>query len=83
MILLITDVISTSTLNQTVDIVHFQIIDGDPTIEDITQLLSKELEHAFTPSYATKEKTGRFLSLSNECIKGMHFNAEEHNELHH
>ncbi|MFM2591239.1 hypothetical protein [Vibrio sp. TBV020] len=83
MILLITDVINTSTLNQNVDIVHFQIIEGDPSIDDINQLLSRELEHAFTPSYSTEEKIGRFLSLSNECIKGMHFNAEEHNELHH
>ncbi|MDC5842227.1 hypothetical protein OPW33_23150 [Vibrio europaeus] len=83
MILLITEVANAAPQNPDIDIVNFKIVEGEPTLNDVTLLLNQELEHVFTPSYSQEEKTGRFLSLPNECIKGMHFNVEEHNELHH
>lgn len=83
MILLITEVANAAPQNPDIDIVNFKIVEGEPTLNDVTQLLNQELEHVFTLSYSQEEKTGRFLSLPNECIKGMHFNVEEHNELHH
>ncbi|EGQ8550975.1 hypothetical protein DLH98_03505 [Vibrio parahaemolyticus] len=83
MILLITDITNAASGTPSIDIVNFKVIDGEPTLNEVTLLLNQELEHIFTPSYSTEEKEGRFLTLSNECIQGMHFNSEEHNELHH
>lgn len=83
MILLITDVANAGPQNPDVDIVTFEIVEGEPTLAEVTQLLNLELEHAFVPSYSPEENTGQFLSLPKECIKGMRFSTEDHNELHH
>ncbi|MFM2607291.1 hypothetical protein AAFX30_06625 [Vibrio chagasii] len=83
MILLITEVTNATPQYPDIDIVNFKIVEGEPTLNDVTLLLNQELEHVFTPSYSQEKKTGHFLSPPNECIKGMHFNVEDHNELHH
>ncbi|AAO07585.1 TPA: hypothetical protein RQJ98_002522 [Vibrio vulnificus] len=60
MILLITEEVNAASQNTDIDIVNFKIVEGEPTLNDVTQLLNQELEYVFTPSYSQEDKTGRF-----------------------
>ncbi|HDY8233212.1 TPA: hypothetical protein RQL27_003060 [Vibrio vulnificus] len=60
MILLITEEVNAASQNPDIDIVNFKTVEGEPTLNDVTQLLNQELEYVFTPSYSQEDKTGRF-----------------------
>lgn len=44
MIILITDVTDAEIPYQSIDIVTFKVVDGTPSIEEVTQLLNRELD---------------------------------------
>lgn len=81
MIILITD--TTELSYQSVHLVTFKVIDGTPSIEEVTLLLNRELDNLISLIYSSETKQGKFMTTGQVCIKGEHFNAAEHAQLHH
>ncbi|HHY0497243.1 hypothetical protein JL857_20625 [Vibrio parahaemolyticus] len=83
MIILITDVTDAEVPYQSIDIVTFKVVDGTPSIEEVTQLLNRELDNLMSLLYSPKTKQGQLMTAGRICVKGEHFNAVEHAQLHH
>ncbi len=80
MILLLTDVQDTQHPCKAVDVVTFTVIQGTPTLSNISRLLNLELNSVFGIAYSTENNEGIFYNEDKECIKGMHFNTQDHPE---
>ncbi len=80
MIVLITDVSSGLQHPSEFELVSFKVVDGEPSISDIERLLKLEIDGVSALSYCPSTKVGVFFNHFRECVKGMHFNSQEHLE---
>lgn len=81
MILLITEITPSSNITPDLSIVSYSVVDGNPTKNSIKQLLELELTNVFGVSYCELKKKGLFFNIGRECIRGMHFNTQDHQVL--
>ncbi len=81
MIILITSVRSAELPNLNADLVTFDVVQGSPTLFDIENLFNIELNNTLCLTYSESKKKGQFFDIDKECIRGMHFNSQEHYKL--
>lgn len=82
MILLIKNVRDSNNPLSPVDAVTFKVVYGEPTLKEISHLLSAEVSPVLALAYSLETLEGHFYTNPRQCVQGMSFSTEEYREAY-